>query len=60
LPTYEFEDGELLGAIDRLAVDEALRGRMAGIAARVQGSPGAMAAAGLIEQLAHDGNPVVG
>jgi len=60
LPTYEFEDGELLGAIDRLAVDEALRGRMAGIAARVQGSPGTMAAAGLIEQLAHDGNPVVG
>jgi MGT family glycosyltransferase len=60
LPTYEFEDGELLGAIDRLAVDEVLRGRMAGIAARVQGSPGTVAAAGLIEQLAHDGNPVVG
>ena len=60
LPTYEFEDGELLGAIDRLAVDEALRGRMAGIAARVQASPGTAAAAGLIERLAYDGNPVVG
>jgi MGT family glycosyltransferase len=60
LPTYEFEDGALLGAIDRLAVDEALRGRMAGIAARVQGSPGTATAAGLIERLASDGNPVVG
>ena len=56
LPTYEFEDGELLGAIDRLAVDEALRGRMAAIAARVQASPGTTAAAGLIERLARDGN----
>ena len=26
LATYEFEDGELLGAIDRLLTDEALRG----------------------------------
>jgi MGT family glycosyltransferase len=60
LPTYEFEDGELLGAIDRLAMDEALRGRLAGIAARVQGSPGTVTAAGLIERLARDGNPVVG
>jgi UDP:flavonoid glycosyltransferase YjiC (YdhE family) len=59
LPTYEFEDGELLGAIDRLAADEALRGRMAGIAARVQGSPGTVTAAGLIERLARHGNPVV-
>jgi MGT family glycosyltransferase len=60
LPTYEFEGGELLGAIDRLAMDEALRGRMAGIAARVQGSPGTVTAAGLIERLARDGNSVVG
>jgi MGT family glycosyltransferase len=59
LPTYEFEDGELLGAVDRLAADEALRGRMAGIAARVQGSPGTVTAAGLIERLARDQNPVV-
>jgi len=60
LPTYEFEDGELLGAIDRLAADEALRGRMAAIAARVQASPGTAAAAGLIERLARDGNRVIG
>jgi MGT family glycosyltransferase len=59
LPTYEFEDGELLGAIDRLAPDNALRGRMAGIAARVQGSPGTVTAAGLIDRLARDGSPVV-
>jgi MGT family glycosyltransferase len=59
LPTYEFEDGELLGAIDRLAADEALRGRLAAIAARVQASPGTAAAASLIERLARDGAPVV-
>jgi hypothetical protein len=33
---------------------------MAGIAARVQSSPGTVAAAGLIERLARGGNPVVG
>ena len=59
LQTYEFEDDELLGAIDRLVADEALRGRMAGIAARVQALPGTVTAAGLIERLARDGTPVV-
>ncbi|MGH3129096.1 MAG: glycosyltransferase [Gaiellaceae bacterium] len=54
LATYEFEDGELLGAIDRLHGDEALRGRMAAIAARVQMSPGTIAAADLVERLALD------
>src|SRR5262245_31153872 len=52
LPTYEFEDGELLDAIERLVADEALRGRMAGIAARVQGAPGTVKAADLIERIA--------
>jgi UDP:flavonoid glycosyltransferase YjiC (YdhE family) len=60
LATYEFEDGELLGAIDRLLADEVLRGRMAGIAARVQTSPGTVRAADLIERLARDGAPVIG
>ena len=60
LQTYEFEDGELLGAIDRLLADEVLRGRMAGIAARVQASPGTVRAADLIERLARDGAPVIG
>ena len=51
LQTYEFEDGELLGAIDRLAGDEALRGRMAAIAARAQAAPGTARAADLVERL---------
>jgi len=55
VPTYEFEDGELLGAIDRLVADDVLRERMAGIAARVQASPGTVTAAGLIERLAETG-----
>jgi UDP:flavonoid glycosyltransferase YjiC (YdhE family) len=57
LETYEFEDGELLGAIARLARDEALRGRMAAIASRVQAAPGTVTAAGLIEQVARDRAP---
>jgi MGT family glycosyltransferase len=52
LPTYEFEDDELLGAIDRLAADEELRRRMAAVAARAQGSPGTVNAADLIERIA--------
>jgi UDP:flavonoid glycosyltransferase YjiC (YdhE family) len=55
LQTYEFEDGELLGAIDRLAEDEALHRRMSAIAARVRASPGTAVAAGLIEQVAREG-----
>ncbi len=51
LETYEFEDGELLGAIDRLISDEALRERMAAIASRVQASPGTVRAADLVERL---------
>jgi UDP:flavonoid glycosyltransferase YjiC (YdhE family) len=51
LHTYEFEDGELLGAIDRLAGDEALHGRMAAIATRVQAAPGTVRAADLIDSL---------
>jgi UDP:flavonoid glycosyltransferase YjiC (YdhE family) len=58
LATYEFEDGELLGAKDRLLTDEALRGRMAAIASRVQLTPGTVKAADLIERLARDGMPV--
>ena len=60
LATYEFEDGELLGAIDRLVADDGLRERMAAIAARVQAAPGTITAAGLIERLARDPAPIVG
>jgi MGT family glycosyltransferase len=52
LQTYEFEEGELLGAIERLADDEALHDRMAAIAERVQAAPGTVRAADLIERLA--------
>ena len=51
LHTYEFEEGELLGAIDQLAGDEVLHERMAAIAARVQAAPGTVRAADLIERL---------
>jgi len=60
LQTYEFEDGELLGAIDRLGEDDALHRRMSAIAARVRASPGTAIAAGLIEQVAREGTRVVG
>ena len=46
------------GAIDRLWEDESLYEQMADIAARVQGSPGTVKAADLIEQVAYDGSPV--
>ena len=59
LQTYEFEDGELIGAVDRLLADEVLRSRMAGIAARVQASPGTVRAADLIERLARNQAPVI-
>ena len=55
LPTYEFADGELLGALDRLLADDELATRLHRIAARVQASPGTEKAAGLIERVAADG-----
>jgi len=55
LPTYEFEEGELLGALDRLLADDDLHGRMRRIAARVQAAPGTEKAAGLIERIAAGG-----
>jgi UDP:flavonoid glycosyltransferase YjiC (YdhE family) len=58
LPTYEFDDGDLLGAVDRLLDDTALRTRMASIAARVQSSPGTERAAALIERLARAHVPI--
>jgi UDP:flavonoid glycosyltransferase YjiC (YdhE family) len=52
LDTYGFADAELTGAIDRLLADGALRDRLARVAARLQGVPGTVAAAGLIERVA--------
>ncbi len=52
LPAYDFRDEELLGAIDRLLGDVALRDRMRAIAARMQAANGTAVAAGLIEEVA--------
>ncbi len=60
LPTYEFEEADLLGALDRLLTDADLGARMDAIAARVQASPGTKKAAGLIEQLVTTHAPVLG
>jgi MGT family glycosyltransferase len=59
LPTYEVEQDELLGAIDTLAADQALRDRMDVISARLRSEPGTVRAADLIERVARDGDPVL-
>jgi MGT family glycosyltransferase len=58
LPTYAFADEDLTGAIDRLLADDALNAKLAGIAARLQGVPGTVKAADLIERVARDRAPV--
>jgi MGT family glycosyltransferase len=50
LPTYEFEPGDLSGAIDWLLGDRGLAERLAASAARLQAHPGTVQAADLIEQ----------
>ncbi len=52
LPTYSFEDRELVGAIDSLLANESLRRRMSAASARLQARPGTQRAADLIEELA--------
>jgi MGT family glycosyltransferase len=52
LGTYEFEDDELPGAIDRLLGDTALTGRLAEASARLRANPGTVKAADLIERVA--------
>jgi len=51
LATYAFEDGELLGAIDRLLVDDVLRGRLEAISGELRSNAGTARAATLIEQI---------
>jgi UDP:flavonoid glycosyltransferase YjiC (YdhE family) len=52
LSTYAFADEDLIGAIDRILADAALRSRMAAIATRLQATPGTIRAANLIEEVA--------
>jgi MGT family glycosyltransferase len=58
LPTYGFDEFELLAAVDRLASDDGLRERLGHISTRLRGSPGTVRAAELIERVATTGEPV--
>jgi MGT family glycosyltransferase len=60
LDTYGFSDESLSGAIERLLADDALRGRLEEISARLEADPGNERAADLIERLAASGEPVTG
>jgi MGT family glycosyltransferase len=59
LPTYSFGDGDLPAAIDRLLADQRLKARLAGVAERLQASPGNERAAGLIERVAATAEPAL-
>jgi MGT family glycosyltransferase len=58
LPSYEWEDEDLVGAIDRLLDDAALGGRIKAISTLLQAAPGTVRAADLIERLARERSPV--
>jgi UDP:flavonoid glycosyltransferase YjiC (YdhE family) len=51
LPTYEFADADLTGAIDRLLADTGLRARMAEGATQIQQRDGLTRGADILEQV---------
>jgi MGT family glycosyltransferase len=51
LRTYEFEERELLGAVDSVLADDALRAKMTAISQQLCSTPGTVEAATLIEQV---------
>ena len=51
LPTFDFEDGQLGEAVDRLIADDALRARLKEMSRRLQANPGTERAAEHIESL---------
>jgi MGT family glycosyltransferase len=51
LETYDFSDGELVGAVDRLLADELLRARMASIGAAIRARDGLRRGAEIIERV---------
>jgi UDP:flavonoid glycosyltransferase YjiC (YdhE family) len=59
LPTYDWAEEELTGAVNRLLTDDDLRERMREGAAVIQADPGRIKAADLLERLATSGEPVV-
>ena len=59
LATYDFEDGELTGAIDRLLADEALHARLDAVSTRMRASHGTVRAADLIERVAVTQAPAI-
>jgi MGT family glycosyltransferase len=59
LPTYDWEEGELVGAVERLLADQDLTERMRSNAEAIRSDPGAVRAADLLERLAVTGEPVV-
>ena len=58
LATYDFDDTELLGAVEELLADDELRTRLAAVSARMQATKGTVRAADLIDRLAVTGQPV--
>ena len=58
LPSYTFEDEELLRAVERLLADEQLARRMTEISAELSAAPGRIKGADLIEQLVRTGEAV--
>jgi len=58
LPTYDWTEEQLVGTVERLLADDALRGRMRTIAADVRAQAGSAKGADLIERLALTGRPV--
>jgi UDP:flavonoid glycosyltransferase YjiC (YdhE family) len=59
LATYDFEDEQLTGAVDRLLADGELLTRMARAAAGYQARSGTVVAASRIEEVARTGLPVL-
>jgi UDP:flavonoid glycosyltransferase YjiC (YdhE family) len=59
LATYDFDDVELTGAVDRLLADAPLQDRLAAISRRLQATPGTIRAADLIETVARTGSPAM-
>jgi len=55
LQTYDFEDGELRSAVDRLLGDQDLRARVAVAGERIRGLDGTRKAADLIESVGREG-----